>query len=243
MERLEAECFSDLEMGSSHMMMSQGKEQRLSTLFDRKDMRLYAVTDRKWLHGETLYSQIEKAIIGGVSFVQLREKYLDRESFLAQAKEIKGLCAKYQVPFVINDSVDIALAVDADGVHVGQNDMEVGDVRKKLGPNKIIGVSARTVEQAVLAQERGADYLGVGAVFGTSTKEDAVNLPLDTLKAICDTVDIPVVAIGGITAQNMIQLKGSGIAGIAVVSAIFAQEDITKAAKELSKRYEKELIV
>lgn len=211
----------------------------MSTLFDRKDMRLYAVTDRSWLHGETLYSQLEKALIGGVSFVQLREKCLDQESFLAQAREIKGLCAKYRVPFVINDSVDIALAVDADGVHVGQNDMEAGDVRKKLGPDKIIGVSARTVEQALLAQERGADYLGVGAVFPTSSKEDAKELPFETLKAICDAVDIPVVAIGGITAKNMIQLKGSGVDGIAVISAIFAQEDITGATKELRQQCDK----
>ena len=132
---------------------------------DKKDLLLYAVTDRSWLGGETLYSQVEKALKGGATFVQLREKELDEGRFLNEAREIKELCRKYQVPFVINDSVEIALAVDADGVHVGQSDMEAGDVRAKLGPDKIIGVSAQTVEQAVLAEKRGADYLGVGAPY------------------------------------------------------------------------------
>ena len=140
---------------------------------DKKDLLLYAVTDRSWLGGETLYSQVEKALKGGATFVQLREKELDEGRFLNEAREIKELCRKYQVPFVINDSVEIALAVDADGVHVGQSDMEAGDVRAKLGPDKIIGVSAQTVEQAVLAEKRGADYLGVGAVFPTDSKADA----------------------------------------------------------------------
>ena len=141
---------------------------------DKKDLLLYAVTDRHWLNGRTLYSQVEEALKGGATFIQLREKELDEEHFLEEAKEIKELCRRYQVPFVINDNVEIALAVDADGVHVGQSDMEAGDVRAKLGPDKMIGVSAQTVEQAVMAEQNGADYLGVGAVFPTGSKADAL---------------------------------------------------------------------
>lgn len=200
-----------------------------------EELLLYAVTDRTWLDGETLYEQVEKTLKGGTTFVQLREKKLDEESFLKEAIEIKELCRKYNVPFVINDNVDIAIKMDADGVHVGQSDMKAGDVREKLGPDKIIGVSAQTVEQAVLAQERGADYLGVGAVFPTGSKEDADDVSYDTLKAICEAVDIPVVAIGGITKDNICQLSGSGICGIAVISAIFAQKDIEQASKVLKK--------
>lgn len=203
---------------------------------DKKDLLLYAVTDRSWLKGETLSSQVEKSLKGGATFMQLREKELDEESFLKEAVEIKELCKKYQVPFVINDNVDIALSMDADGVHVGQRDMEALDVRAKLGPEKIIGVSAQTVEQALLAEKHGADYLGVGAVFSTGTKLDADDVSFETLKAICEAVSIPVVAIGGITKENLIQLKGSGVAGIAVVSAIFAQKDIEGATKELLEK-------
>lgn len=208
---------------------------------DRKNMVLYAVTDRAWLHGETLYSQVEKALKGGATFMQLREKNLAEEQFLQEAEELKELCKKYNVPFVINDNVDIAAKIDADGVHVGQSDMEAGDVRAKLGPDKIIGVSAQTVEQAVLAEKRGADYLGVGAVFTTGTKLDADDVSYETLKAICQAVSIPVVAIGGITRDNLMELKGSGIDGIAVVSAIFAQEDIEEATRELKSRTEEML--
>lgn len=203
-----------------------------------EELLLYAVTDRAWLNGETLYEQVEKTLKGGTTFVQLREKKLDEESFLKEAIEIKELCKKYHVPFVINDNVEIAIRMDADGVHVGQSDMEAGDVRAKLGPDKIIGVSAQTVEQAVLAQERGADYLGVGAVFPTGSKDDAEDVSLDTLKAICDAVDIPVVAIGGISRDNVSKLSGSGICGIAVISAIFAQKDIEKATGELRTKCE-----
>lgn len=203
---------------------------------DKKDLLLYAVTDRSWLNGETLYSQVEKALKGGATFMQLREKDLDEEHFLKEAVEIKKLCRKYEVPFVINDNVDIALSVDADGVHVGQSDMEALDVRAKLGPDKIIGVSAQTVEQALLAEKHGADYLGVGAVFHTGTKLDADDVSFETLKAICQAVSIPVVAIGGITKDNLMELKGSGIAGIAVVSAIFAQKDIEAAARDLLEK-------
>ena len=208
---------------------------------DKKDLLLYAVTVRAWLRGETLYGQVEKALKGGATFMQLREKNLDEEHFLQEAVEIKELCKKYHVPFVINDNVDIAVKMDADGVHVGQSDMEAGDVRAKLGPDKIVGVSAQTVEQAVLAEKRGADYLGVGAVFSTGTKLDADDVSYETLKAICETVSIPVVAIGGITKDNLMELKGSGIDGIAVVSAIFAQENIEEATKELRSRTEEML--
>lgn len=199
----------------------------------KENLLLYAVTDRHWLDGESLYSQVEKTLEGGTTFVQLREKDLDEAHFLEEAKEIKKLCAKYQVPFVINDNVDIALEMDADGVHVGQSDMEAGDVRAKLGPDKIIGVSAQTVEQALLAQERGADYLGVGAVFHTDSKADAAEVSHETLKAICDAVDIPVIAIGGISKDNVSELAGSGICGIAVISAIFAEKDIKNATTQL----------
>lgn len=199
----------------------------------KKDLLLYAVTDRGWLNGDTLYHQVEQAIQGGVTFVQLREKELDEDQFLEEAKELQGLCRKYHVPFVINDNVKIAAQIDADGVHVGQSDMAAGDVRKKLGPDKIIGVSAQTVEQALLAQKMGADYLGVGAVFHTGSKADADDVSHDTLRAICEAVDIPVIAIGGIGTQNVMQLSGSGICGIAVISALFAQPDIKAAAEEL----------
>ena len=201
--------------------------------FDKKDLLLYAVTDRSWLNGETLYTQVEKALKGGATFIQLREKELDEEHFLEEAKEIKELCKAYHVPFVINDNVDIAIAMDADGVHVGQSDMEAGDVRAKLGPDKIIGVSAQTVEQALLAEKRGADYLGVGAVFPTGSKADACEGEHETLKAICEAVNIPVVAIGGISTDNIMKLSGNGICGIAVISAIFAKPDIEAATREL----------
>lgn len=206
---------------------------------DKKDLLLYAVTDRHWLNGRTLYSQVEEALKGGATFIQLREKELDEEHFLEEAKEIKELCRRYQVPFVINDNVEIALAVDADGVHVGQSDMEAGDVRAKLGPDKIIGVSAQTVEQAVMAEQNGADYLGVGAVFPTGSKADALEVSHDTLKAICKAVKIPVIAIGGISKENILELSGSGICGIAVISAIFAKGDIEEAARELRGLTEK----
>ena len=204
--------------------------------FAKEDLLLYAVTDRHWLKDETLENQVEKALQGGATFLQLREKSLDDDIFLAEAKEIQKLCKKYQVPFVINDNVDIALAIDADGVHVGQSDMEALDVRKRLGPDKIIGVSAQNVQQALLAQKHGAYYLGVGAVFPTGSKDDAEDVSFETLKAICQAVDIPVIAIGGITKENVSELKGSGICGIAVISAIFAQKDIKAATKELKKR-------
>ena len=202
----------------------------------KEDMVLYAITDRHWLNGESLYQQVEKALQGGVTFLQLREKKLDKELFMKEAREIKELCRKYKVPFIINDNVEIAKAIDADGVHVGPSDMEAGDVRKRLGADKIIGVSAKTVEQALLAEKHGADYLGVGAVFSTSTKTDATGVSHETLRDICQAVKIPVVAIGGITKDNVNELSGYGADGIAVISAIFAQENITEAAKDLKQR-------
>ena len=194
---------------------------------DKADLLVYAVTDRSWLKEETLYEQVEKALKGGATFIQLREKELDEEAFLVEAIALKELCGKYQVPFVINDNVDIAIKVAADGVHVGQRDMAANDVRGSLDDGQILGVSVQTVEQAIKAQRCGADYLGVGAVFSTATKDDADDVSYEMLKAICDAVDIPVIAIGGITVDNVSKLGGSGICGVAVVSAIFAQADIT----------------
>ena len=202
---------------------------------DKKDLLLYAVTDRHWLNGRTLYSVVKESLDGGVTFLQLREKELDEVHFLEEAKELQQLCREYQVPFIVNDNVDIAISMNADGVHVGQSDMEAGDVRAKLGPDKIIGVSAQTVEQAVLAEKHGADYLGVGAVFPTGSKDDADDVSYETLKAICEAVSIPVIAIGGITQENVKELAGSGICGIAVISAIYAQQDIRKASEDLKK--------
>lgn len=203
---------------------------------DKKDLLLYAVTDRHWLtKDETLYSVVEKALKGGATFMQLREKKLEEAKFMKEAKEIKALCAQYDVPFVINDNVDLAVSMDADGVHVGQSDMAAGDVRAKIGPDKILGVSAHTVEQAKLAEAQGADYLGVGAVFPTGSKDDADEVRHETLKAICQSVNIPVIAIGGITEENTPRLSGSGICGIAVISAIFGQQDIEEATRVLKK--------
>lgn len=205
---------------------------------DKTSLKLYAITDRNWLNGDTLYNQVEKALRGGATFIQLREKMLDHESFLAEALQIKELCKKYQVPFLINDNVEIAKACDADGVHVGQSDMAAGYARQLLGQDKIIGVSASTVEEAVLAEKNGADYLGVGAVFPTTSKDDAAEVPMSVLKEICQAVKIPVIAIGGITRNNVIELSDSGIVGISVISAIFAQPDILAATKYLREQVE-----
>lgn len=200
---------------------------------DRSSMLLYAVTDRTWLKGRSLADAVEEALRAGVTFLQLREKDLDYASFLELAREIKGITDKYGIPYVINDNVEVAMAVGADGVHVGQDDMAPEDVRKIIGPDKILGVSAQTVGQALLAEKKGADYIGVGSIFPTSTKPDAETVSFDTLKAICEAVSIPVVAIGGINKDNAMRLSGSGIDGIAVVSAIFAREDIATAVREL----------
>ena len=200
----------------------------------REALRLYAVTDRHWLNGRTLVECVEQAIDGGATFVQLREKDLDEDSFLNEARALKKLCAERGVPFVVNDNVMIAKEVCTDGVHVGQSDMACLEARRILGPDAIIGVSACTVEQALLAERQGADYLGVGAVFATGSKADAESVSFETLKAICRAVKIPVVAIGGISAGNVHELKGSGIAGVSVISAIFANDDIRAATKILA---------
>ena len=200
-----------------------------------QSLLLYAVTDRHWLGNRTLYDVVRESLEGGVTFLQLREKDLDDENFYKEAVRLQEMAREYGVPFVVNDNVDIAVRMDADGVHVGQSDMEAGDVRALIGPDKILGVSAQTVEQAVLAEKRGADYLGVGAVFPTGSKDDAVEVSYETLKAICEAVSIPVVAIGGITVNNTPELAGSGICGIAVISAIYGQKDIYQAAASLKK--------
>ncbi|MCH3986549.1 MAG: thiamine phosphate synthase [Lachnospiraceae bacterium] len=201
-----------------------------------ESLLLYAITDRRWLNGKSLSEVAEEALKGGATFLQLREKDLDEKHFREEALSLKKLCARYHVPFVLDDNVELAKEIDADGVHVGQSDMEADDVRALLGPDKILGVSAQTVEQAVRAEKMGADYLGVGAVFATGTKDDAKTISKQTLKDICAAVSIPVIAIGGINADNVSELAGTGIVGISVISAIFAQPDPQQAAKELRQK-------
>ena len=205
---------------------------------DNKAMTLYAVTDRTWAKEVTLIEQVKQALEGGITFLQLREKHLAEDEFMEEAKEMKVLARKYQVPFVINDNIKIAKEVNADGVHIGQDDMSVEDARRLLGEDKIIGVSAHNVEEAIKAQNGGADYLGVGAVCATSTKQDANVVSKEEIEKICETVDIPVVAIGGIKKDNIMTLKGTNVDGVAVVSAIFGAKDITKDTKELLKTVE-----
>ena len=203
-----------------------------------KQLTLYAVTDRRWLqNGQTLAGQVEQAILGGVTVVQLREKHAGAAEFLALAQDVKQVTDRYQVPLIINDNLEVALAVDAAGIHVGQADLAAAAVRQTMGNKKVVGVSAQTVEQALAAEQAGADYLGVGAVFPTSSKADAVEVDFATLQAICQAVQIPVVAIGGITAENMTALQGSGIVGVAVISAIFGKPDVKKAAQDLTDKW------
>ncbi len=201
----------------------------------KENLLLYAVTDRRWANKQSLKEQIELSLKGGVTFLQLREKNLSEEEFLKEAREIKALAKEYKVPFIINDNVDVAMKVDADGVHVGQDDKDAKEVRKIIGKNKILGVSAQTIKQAIKAEKDGADYIGVGAVFPTGTKKDAENLSIEILKKICQSVTIPVVAIGGITKENILKLKGSNIAGVALVSAIFASKDIKQDCQKLKE--------
>ena len=205
----------------------------------KSSLLLYAVTDRYWLNGRKLKDDVEKAILGGATMIQLREKNLSTEDFIKEALEIKEVCKKYNIPFIINDSLEVFLAVDADGIHVGQNDLSADIVRKKIGPNKILGVSAETVSEALLAEKMGADYLGVGTIFSTSTKLDAINVTKEELARISYSVNIPVVAIGGITLDNIKELKNTMISGISVVSAIFKEEDIVKATSNLLKEVNK----
>lgn len=196
-------------------------------------MLLYAVTDRMWTGRQTLMEQVEDALKGGATCVQLREKELDEENFLKEAIEMKALCAKYGVPFIVNDNVEIAIKCKADGIHVGQSDMEAGNVRALVGEDMIIGVSAKDVEQALAAQKAGADYLGVGAMFHTGTKLDAEEVSYEMAQKITQAVNIPVVAIGGINKKNILELKGTGVDGVALVSAIFGAENIEEECKAL----------
>ncbi len=200
---------------------------------DKKTMRLYAVTDRMWTGKKTLYEQVEEALKGGVTCVQLREKELSEEEFLKEALDLKALCKRYGVPFFVNDNVDIAIRCGADGIHVGQEDMKAGEVRRLVGDNMMIGVSVHTVEEALEAEKNGADCLGVGAVFSTSTKTDTDVLSWQTLYDICHAVGLPVVAIGGLNKENIPSLAGSGVDGVALVSAIFSASDIENECKEL----------
>ena len=200
---------------------------------DKKTMLLYAVTDRAWVGRQSLYEQVECALKGGATCVQVREKKLGDEDFLEEAKQIAALCKRYGVPLFINDNVDVAIACGAEGVHVGQEDMAAAKVREKVGNKMMIGVSVHSVEEAKQAVRDGADCLGVGAMFSTSTKTDVDVLPKETLKAICDAVDIPVVAIGGLNKSNILELSGTGVDGVALVSAIFSAEDIESECREL----------
>lgn len=200
---------------------------------DKKHMLLYAVTDRAWIGKQTLYEQVEDALKGGVTCVQLREKDLCEEDFLAEALALAALCRKYNVPFFINDNVDIAIKCQADGIHVGQSDMEAAQVRQRVGEKMMIGVSVHSVEEALEAVRNGADCLGVGAMFSTSTKSDAELVSMNMLHDICHAVDIPVVAIGGIGMSNLMNLAGTGVDGVALVSAIFAAEDIELECRKL----------
>ena len=197
-------------------------------------LHLYAVTDRQWLHGRTLESQVREVLSGGVTILQLREKHLSDTEFLAEARSIKGVCDEFCVPLIINDNLSVARALGV-GLHVGQSDTGCADARRALGPDAILGVSCQTVSQAIAAEQSGADYLGVGAIFPTNTKDDADAVSQETLSAICDAVRIPVVAIGGISLQNAPSLTRTGIAGVAVVSALFAAENPRSAAEAFSK--------
>ena len=204
----------------------------------KEAMLLYAVTDRAWVGKQTLLEQVECAIKGGATCLQLREKDMPEDEFLAEALEVKKLCRKYNIPFIVDDNVDLAIKCGADGVHVGQSDMEAGNARKLLGPDMIMGVSAQTVEQAVKAEKEGADYLGVGAVFSTSTQPDADDVSHEELKRICENVSIPVVAIGGISRKNIMELSGTGVDGVAIISAIFGSPDIEEECKKLKSMSE-----
>lgn len=210
--------------------------------FHKSQLLIYAVTDKSWTDGQSLYKQVEETLKGGATMVQFREKSLGKENFtrmLEEAKELKKLTESYGVPLIIDDNLDLALACDADGLHVGQDDMDAGTARKLLGPHRILGVTAKTAEQARKAQEQGADYIGSGAVFGTTTKSDALPMTIERLREICDSVQIPVVAIGGICLENIDRLAGSHAAGAAIVSGIFASKDICETTKRLVEKMNK----
>lgn len=204
--------------------------------FDEDMLLLYAVTDRSWVGRQTLYEQIEEALKGGVTMVQLREKNLPEEEFVIEAVQIRELCRRHHVPLIINDNVDVALKSGADGVHVGIEDVPVAEIRRRVPKDFIIGATAKTVEQAQAAEKAGADYLGVGAVFPSPTKKNAVRITAELLKEICGSVSIPAVAIGGISSENVMEIRGGGMKGIAVVSAIFAAENIETATVRLKEK-------
>ena len=208
---------------------------------DKETMLLYAVTDRAWVGRQSLYEQVESAIKGGVTCVQLREKQLNDKDFLKEAVEISALCRKHNVPFFINDNVEVAIKCNADGIHVGQEDMAAEQVRSRVGDDMMIGVSVHSVEEALEAVKNGADCLGVGAIFSTSTKTDVDVLPRKVLCDICNAVDIPVVAIGGISKENISQLAGTGVDGVALVSAIFGADDIENECRIL-RRLSEEMV-
>lgn len=201
--------------------------------FSPSNLLLYAVTDRAWIGKKTLLEQIEEVLRGGVTLLQLREKNLPEEEFLKEAIQVKELCHRYNVPLIINDNVDVAEKSGADGVHVGIEDAPVGEIRRRMGPDFIIGATAKTVEQAVFAEQSGADYLGVGAVYPSPTKKNAIRITTEQLGEICGSVSIPCVAIGGISRENLPALAGGGMDGFALVSAIFSQPDIEAACREL----------
>lgn len=201
--------------------------------FSPSNLLLYAVTDRAWVGKKTLLEQIEEVLRGGVTLLQLREKNLPEEEFLKEAIQVKELCHRYNVPLIINDNVDVAEKAGADGVHVGIEDAPVGEIRRRMGPDFIIGATAKTVEQAVFAEQSGADYLGVGAVYPSPTKKNAIRITVEQLGEICGSVSIPCVAIGGISRENLPALAGGGMDGFALVSAIFSQPDIEAACREL----------
>jgi thiamine-phosphate pyrophosphorylase len=200
---------------------------------DKDTLLLYVVTDREWVGKSSFEEQIEETLKGGATFLQLREKNLSFNEFLEQANKVKKITDKYKVPFLINDNVEVAMESNADGVHIGQGDMNAKEVRALIGDKKVLGVTASTVITAKLAEADGADYIGVGAVFKTNTKEDAEIISMDTIKDICKSVSIPVVAIGGIDETSVLDLKDSGIDGICCISAIFAKENIYEATKNL----------
>lgn len=211
-------------------------------MFNRENLLLYAVTDRSWTENQTLYEQLEDALIGGVTCVQLREKNLSEEDFIQEAVEIRELCRKYNVPLIINDNLNVAIKSNADGIHVGQEDVSAAEIRKLVGDNFIIGVTAKTIEQTKKAENDGADYIGVGAVFPSPTKTNAIRITNEQLNEICSSVSIPAVAIGGISLDNITELSGCKMSGVAVVSAIFAADDIKTTVQEL-KRTVQDLII
>lgn len=204
--------------------------------FNEKMLLLYAVTDRAWVGKQTLLEQIEDALKGGATIVQLREKKLDEASFVAEAIQVRELCHRYNVPLIINDNVEVALKSGADGVHVGIEDAPVAEIRKRVPADFIIGATCKTVEQAKAAEAAGADYMGVGAVFPSPTKTNAVRITNEQLRKIIASVSIPAVAIGGISYDNVFEIKGSRVSGVAVVSAIFGAEDIEKTTALLKER-------